>query len=102
MGYTTYSISEFINCRTDLQSKIQAIDILIDKMFIACTESIDGAGVGIGQYSLDDGQVKINTTYRSVEQVKAGIDSLEQLKQMYVNRLRGRVGVLRNENTFRR
>ena len=69
MSYNTYSIADYINSRTDLQSKIAAIDILIDKMFIAVAESIDGAGVGIGQYSLDDGQVKINTTYRSVEQV---------------------------------
>lgn len=102
MSYQTYTISGYLNTKSDLLGKIEAIDLLIDKMFTACAEAIDGAGSGIGQYSLDDGQVRINTTYRSVSEVKSGIDSLEQLKQMYLSRLRGRTTVLKDEKTFRR
>jgi hypothetical protein len=102
MSYTTYTISDYIASKSDLKSKIDAIDILIDKMILSVTESIDGVGSNISEYQLDDGQVKIKTSYRSIGEVKSGVDALEQLKQMYVNRFKGRVTVLRDEKIFRR
>lgn len=102
MSVSTYTIADYINSRTSIQAKVLAIEVLIDSMFTAVAESIGGAGAGISQYSLDDGQVKINTTYRSVQEVQAGIHSLESLKQMYLSRLTGRVTVLRDEKSLRR
>lgn len=102
MSFSTYTIAEYISSKDSIKAKILAIDVLIDSMFTAAAEAIGGAGAGVSQYSLDDGQVKINTTYRSVQEVQAGIQSLEALKQMYVSRLTGRVTVLRDEKSLRR
>ena len=49
----------------------------------------------ITEYSLDDGQVKIRTVYRSVEQMTKAIEALEKIKNKLLNELNGRGMVLR-------
>ena len=102
MAFVTYTISEYLESKTKLADRIIAIDALIDKMILSTVEAVDGMNPTIGEYQLDDGQVKVKTVYRSIEQVQSGITALEQIKQMYVNRLRGRITVLRNRDVFRR
>lgn len=53
-----------------------------------------GIGGNVSMYELDDGQVRIKTGYRSVEDVTKGITALETMRQMYLNRLNGRATVL--------
>ena len=88
-----YSVSEYIQSCSTLKSKIAAIDNLIDAMIINAAEAIDNSGTA--SYSMDDGQMKVTTNYRSVEEISLGIKHLEKIKQLYVNRLNGSITVLR-------
>ena len=102
MGFETYTIAEYIASKEDLKAKIFAVDNMIDAMMLSMAEAIGGQAPTISEYNLDDGQIKIKTVYRSILDVKNGINALESLKQMYMNRLKGRNIILRNEQTFRR
>lgn len=103
MAVLTYTcVSDYIESKTSLRKKIIAIDSLIDSMMLVMADSISGAGANVSEYQLDDGQVKVRTAYRSIDDVQNGIHSLEKLKQMYLNRLNGRNVVLRNEKNLRR
>ena len=102
MSFTTYTIAEFLESKTTLQERIFALDVLIDKLILSTAEAVEGMNPSVSEYQLDDGQVKIKTSYRNIDDVLAGVKALEQMKQMYVSRLRGRVVVLRNSQIFRR
>jgi len=91
-----YSISNYIECRSTLHDKIVAINSLIEAMELKLLDVTESTA--FDEYSMDDGQMKIRTKYRSVADVMAGLTGLEQLKQRYVNRLNGRVTVLRSGN----
>ena len=91
-----YSISNYIECRSTLHDKIVAINSLIEAMELKLLDVTESTA--FDEYSMDDGQMKIRTKYRSVADVMVGLTGLEQLKQRYVNRLNGRVTVLRSGN----
>ena len=85
----TYDSSDiFIQSATTLKAKIVKIDAII----VALEDTmLKAAGkANLEEYSLDDGQVRIKTTYRNTEDVIKSIKSLEAVRQMYVNRLNGR------------
>lgn len=91
-----YTISQYIESKTDLLKKIQAINALISAMELKMLDVTDTAEYD--EYQLDDGQMKIRTKYRNVSDVLKGITGLEQLKQRYVNRYNGRSTVFRSGN----
>lgn len=90
----------YLESKITLEERVIAIDALIDVMILSLADTVTKAD--IATYSLDDGQVKIATGYRSVKDVQNGIFALEQMKQMYLNRLNGRVFAIRDENAYRR
>lgn len=96
------SISTYLESRQSVLEKIVAINLLIDSMIISMADHASGAGSTISEYSLDDGQVKIKTAYRSLTDVQNGVAALEKMKQMYINRYNGRTIILRDEKSFRR
>lgn len=102
MNSATYTIIDYLNHKTTLKAKIQAIEDLTAKMFEASLEGALGLNSGIQEYSMDDGQIKVKTVYRSVDQILASIKTLEALKQMYLNQLNGRVTNLINAKVFAR
>ena len=90
---------EYVQSRASLIDKINAIDSIIDALIISAAA---GAGTGhFMQYSLDDGQTKISTSYRSVGDVEAGIRGFERLKHYYLNQLNGRRVRLMDISNFR-
>lgn len=91
-----YTISQYIECKTTLLDKINAIDAMIAAMELKIVDATGSAEYD--EYSMDDGQMKVRTKYRSIEDVLAGIKSLETLKQRYVNRHNGRTQVFRGGN----
>jgi len=93
-----YTITGYLDTATSLVDKIKAIDALIDAMDDAALENIGNSGTI--SYRLDDGQMNINTEFRSVEDVQKGIFMLEQRKQRYINRLCGRTVVFRGRSKF--
>ncbi len=91
-----HSIKSYIVSKKSVEQKIKAIDALIDAIILQGLETSEDVGITIDEYSLDDGQMKIRTSYRSVKDIQKGIEALEATKQMYVNRLNGRVMTLRD------
>jgi hypothetical protein len=96
------SISVFLESKKSVVDKISAINALIDSMIATMADHASGAGANIEEYSLDDGQVKIKTVYRSLADVQSGVASLEKMKQIYINRYNGRNIILRDGGTFGR
>lgn len=96
-----YTVAQYLESKTKLQDRIKAIDALIDSMILRIGEVVEGLNVSVEEYQMDDGQMKIRTRYRTVKDVEAGVASLEKMKQMYVNRLHGRVFNLRDTRSFR-
>lgn len=88
------------NCTT-LRAKITAIENIIDAL---TTQALIAAADGtVNQYSLDDGQTKINCTYRSPEEVSKSITAFEAIRQRYINQLHGRgTRLVPASNFFRR
>lgn len=84
---------EYIQSKASLTAKIIAIEALIDAMLLSSIEAIENSGTA--SYSMDDGQMKVMTQYRSMSEVTAGIKELEKIKQIYVNRRNGNVTILR-------
>ncbi|PXX26293.1 hypothetical protein C7967_11555 [Thalassospira sp. 11-3] len=95
------SITIYIESKPTLLAKIQAIEALIDSMFLRMAEVAGGLGSTVDEYSMDDGQMKVRTSYRNVDDVSQGIKALEALKQQYINRYNGRVVNLRDARGLR-
>lgn len=89
---------EYIQSKTTLDAKIAAVEALIDEMLLNSIESIGNGGTA--SYSMDDGQMKVMTQYRSVTEVSAGIKSLEKILQTYINRRNGSITVLRSRLNY--
>lgn len=98
MALIYYSISEYIQSRDSLKARIEAIEVLIDDMYANMTDAIGNDGTA--SYSLDDGQMKIQTQYRSVSDITKGINALEAQLQMYINRYNGRKTILRGRLNY--
>jgi len=92
------TLKEYIQNSGDLLSRINAIDALIDAMILNMADVVDTTGTI--SYRMDDGQMNVNTEYRSVSDVSKGINSLEKMKQMYINRYNGRLVVFRGRSKF--
>lgn len=93
-NYTT--ISEYIESRTTLASKIQAYDRIIAGLEATMLTAIESGH--IKQYEFDDGMMKVRTEYRSVNDIANAMNGFEKLRQIYINRYNGRVTVLRGGN----
>ena len=93
---TTCTISIYVGSKTSAKAKIEAIEALIDTMMLRITEVASGDASTVDEYSLDDGQMKVRTKYRSIRDVEAGINSLIKLKHYYINKYNGRTTVLRD------
>lgn len=96
MGYSTCTISIYLESKTSLLEKIIAINALIDSMMLKAADVAGGQGSTIDEYWMDDGQMKVKTSYRSIADVEAGITALEKIKNRYVNQYNGRGFVLRD------
>lgn len=101
MAYSEYTISSYIQSKCTLAERIEAIDLMISNAIALMGDTIDGSGGNIAMYELDDQQVRIKTTYRSIEDVEKGITALERMKQRYINQYNGRAFVLQDRGTFR-
>ncbi|RKZ83259.1 MAG: hypothetical protein DRQ39_09735 [Gammaproteobacteria bacterium] len=93
---TGCTISIYLESKTTLLDKINAIDLLIDKMITKISETIDGNELAIDEYWMNDGQMNVKTSYKSLEDIEMSVFRLERMKQMYVNRYNGRSFVLRD------
>lgn len=83
------SAAIYVDSATSLCDKIDRIDTVIDALL---TNALIAAEKdNIEEYSLNDGQTIIRTKYRGAESVQKSIIGFMKIKQIYVNRLNGRV-----------
>ena len=68
-------ISQYIESKCSLAAKIAAIDALIEAMELKMLDTT--AGAIYDEYQMDDGQMKVRTKFRSVQDVADGITALE-------------------------
>lgn len=93
------SAAIYIESCTDLRAKITAIDNVITALeSMALTAAATG---DLQEYFLDDGQTKIKTTYRDVNQVSASILGFMRIRETYVNKLNGRMARAMDGSNFR-
>lgn len=93
--------SQYIESQTSLKAKIDAIDALITAMLNSLVDFAAGNTAAIEEYQMDDGQMKIRTRYKRAADVDAGIQGLERMKQIYVNRYNGHTFLLRDVRSVR-
>ncbi len=79
----------YIEKASTIRDKITRIDAIISALESTALKA--AANDNIKEYSLDDGQTKILTIYKGADQVLASIMSFERIRQMYINRLNGRM-----------
>lgn len=83
-----HSEAIYIQSAKTLKEKIQKLDNIIDKLEAAAADS--ATNQGFESYSLDDGQTKINVSYRNIDDVLNSLRGFYKLREMYVNKLNGR------------
>lgn len=96
MNDRIYTISQYIESKASICDRILAYDALIEAMELKLLDSVGNAD--LEEYQMDDGQMKVRTRYRTVQNVQDGIKALEQAKQRLVNRYNGRISVFRSGN----
>ena len=88
MNLEFMSILAYFECKSKLIGKIATYDLLIESM-----EKTLMAGVESGhllQWELDDGQMKVRSQYRNVNDMTEAMNNLIKLRQYYVNKANGR------------
>ncbi len=83
------SASIYIESATSLCDKIARIDLVIDALLTNALKA--AANENISEYQLNDGQTIIKTVYRGTAAVMKSIRDFEAIKQLYVNKLNGRM-----------
>lgn len=93
------SASIYIEDADTIEAKIIRLDAIITALEGAALTS--AAGQDVTEYSVDDGQTKIKTVIRGTDAIFKSIQAFEKLKQMYINRLNGRMFTLVDGKSFR-
>jgi hypothetical protein len=100
--YENWSI--YVNSATELKNRIANIKAVMGLLRAQRLEAAANGNISnMSEYSLDDGQTKIKTVYRSLNDINLAIRTLEQELQMCYNQLNGRMTRLvdgKNFNNF--
>lgn len=83
------SAYKYIDCASTLREKITKIEAIISALEDTALKA--AANDNITEYSLNDGQTIIRTVYKGADAVLRSIEAFEKIRQMYINRLNGRV-----------
>ena len=94
------SAQVYIESSTNLCDKIEKIDAIIAALETTALKA--ASNDNIEEYWLDDGQSKIKTVYKGADEVMKSIVAFERMRQIYVNRLNGRVVRMVDSKSFRR
>lgn len=90
----------YVQSVTELCDKVTRIKAIITALEDTALKS--AMNDDIKSYILDDGQTKINAEYRGTAEVIKSINKMEQLLNMYLNRLNGRHVKLVDYKSLRR
>lgn len=96
------NITLYLETATCLKDKVDKMDAIIAALEDAALRGAEGQE--FDEYWLDTGQSKIKSIFRDPTQIFKAIISYEKMRQIYLNRLNGRVVRLvdYNSNTLKR
>lgn len=100
LPWNEYTISGYIASKQDMLDKIAAIDNLINLFLSSMLDSFSGPGAATQSYELDDGQVRVKTAFRSINDMKTALQLLRIEKNKYINDYNGRCSVSQDKRTF--
>jgi hypothetical protein len=98
--WSEYTISGYIASKPDMLAKIAAIDNLMDVFLASMLDSFSGPAAGTQSYELDDGQVRVKTSFRSINEMKTALQLLRIEKNKYINDYNGRCSVAQDKRSF--
>lgn len=82
------TIPQYIECKSKVLGKIAVYDLLIDGLEKSILEAtLSGQ---YAEYEMDDGQMKVRSRFRSIDQMTAGMQGLRKIRQDYINQYNGR------------
>lgn len=82
------TIVQYVECKSKIIGKIATYDLLIESMEKTLLEATVSGH--LNQWELDDGQMKVRSMYRSVDQLVNGMQGLRKIRQDYINQYNGR------------
>lgn len=86
--------SYYVETADNIKERLRRVDNIIQALE---TMEVAAASKGdIDSYSFDDGQVSVNMSYRSPATIARAIRHYESIKQKLLNKLNGRVIILRD------
>ncbi len=97
-GIVFVKASEYIESCKTIKDKIAAINAIQDALLTSALKAVESGH--ITQYSLNDGQTIIQETYRSSTEITNAWNGFETIKQLYINRGRGRMTRLVHNTNF--
>jgi len=89
----------YIQSFTQAQDRITAIDAIIDAL-MAQMLALATQDSPMEEYMLNDGQTIIKARYRTTQSIENSINALDRMKQIYMNRLNGRVVRMRDSKNL--
>jgi hypothetical protein len=92
------SETQYVESKSTAREKIAAIEALQDALITTAMRAVMKGD--ITQYTLNDGQTIITTTYRNPEDINKAWQGLNTIKQMLVNTVNGRVFRLMDSKSF--
>lgn len=90
--------AEYLGTCASIDAKIAALEAIQTALLTNAMVAVESGH--ISQYSINDGQVIISTTYRNVKEITESYMKFEQIKNMLINNKRGRVSRLVDSKTF--
>jgi hypothetical protein len=84
----------YIQAAQSLRDRIDRITTVIDNLETCAIQAASNSDVQ--NYSFNDGQSQIATSYRSIEDLGKAIQMFDMIRTRLINRLNGRVTVLRD------
>lgn len=90
----------YIDSKTSNLAKIAALDAIINTLM--STAAGAAGNNDLMEYSFNDGQSIVKMIYRDSAAVFRAIDDFEKLRQMYINRVNGRMVRLEDGKNFTR
>jgi hypothetical protein len=93
-----FTVKAYIESKTSLMDRVLAIESLIDAMLLNMIDFVSNSGTK--EYTMDDGQIKVSTEYRSIDEVAEAVKGLEKIKNIYINRHNGYLTTLRGRKNY--
>lgn len=93
-----YTISEFIMSKSDIKSKISALEALLEALETAELDAVSDSKVQ--EYQLNDGQTIIRTLFRNPSEIETTISKIEARINKYRNMAIGRRNRLIDKDTI--